>query len=1150
MARKFVSIKPVDMTGEKPDRPSDEVLWENLENCWFDKGVLRQRPALVDPALYTAIAGTGTANPLQLIVQYYHPVAVETEQTRYPDGAGSNSDWTAVPAASPPTSYNYQRVDEKGYVDTDYVYATTSGSGHKDSYDFESTSTFFCKENGDEKDIVGEDDAGNATLTIPAAPGSVHLWEDFTYTAKYDPHQAAGTLWTAARFNSYEFGYYATFSSAACTETLQPTSDGNDADWTLNGGATYKGILSGNADLSPADWTSYIYTDENSYSFSVNFAAGTNAFDTITSVEPKIWVSNYGGSRELKLFVDDNNGNDSEYLVSAFEPGPLLEEYEDYDEYVDEVPNPEQIDWTLVASNSYTTDPANGDNAWSASTIHDYDWNVKTTESEQGLWLEIHRGPSAFTTATDWVMWHDSETKSGSVGCVAGMDGTPHANVFYDFDTGIYTGNVAGRVTGTFIGTLKGDNIEITDNTGDSVGVWCEGTITGTGTISAIKADCEFDGSLYCEKYSTGHGSTTVEDQSATGVPKRLYELIVDQTLWSTDWISDDPWKTAFAEQNKYVLMRDYAFQGDYDVEIAMTDLPSLSYKAIHDSGVGLVLTARRYDSSPLVKGGMNTVAPDWLVFSTAAHHYAYNGLREKWLGGPPGATAAASETAINADYFYLTGDLPVSTASETMRIYSLNYATRFVTYPETRVYKFELEVIGTAGPQPTISQFNITLEGSTSTDKRSSKLLVSSSNFYRRDTSTTLTDVEDAGATSATVKGVSRWDTTKFFGKQYFTNGIDAMWRYPNASNKVEDLGGAAPKAFTISAYISRLFCGHTTESGTVFPDRVRWSAIEDDQDFTSGDSGYIDLDDTDGHVVKLLPLGGIMVAYKDTSLYNLHGTGSTDNPIVKQLISPGIGCAAMGTALSVVGKDGLPSHIFLGQGRGGYNVYMYTGNLLTPIGDDIKEELRDNINPRQSQNAFAIVDQKRNQYMFFIAYKGETFPRRAWLYDIDTGDWKHWKFPEVTCAGQLEANEESTVIDTWTMFLGKPDSLSYWMDPDVYQDVGSVNVAMKAESGDWAVERRENYATLYRLHIYYEDWGRTKVKVSTSVDGGLTYSAGEIVTFGGDSSSDDGQIQIAKVDAMATGKRFRIKIEADYNFKIAITEIQMELEEQGWIV
>jgi hypothetical protein len=225
-----------------------------------------------------------------------------------------------------------------------------------------------------------------------------------------------------------------------------------------------------------------------------------------------------------------------------------------------------------------------------------------------------------------------------------------------------------------------------------------------------------------------------------------------------------------------------------------------------------------------------------------------------------------------------------------------------------------------------------------------------------------------------------------------------------------------------------------------------------------------------------------------------------------------------------------------------------MYTGNLLLPIGDKIKEELRDNVNTLQVDKAFAIVNQRLNAYMFFIAYAGETFPRRAWVYDIDNNQWTKWPVPETSCAGYLETDELNTGDLAWTVLMGTTQGLVKWLDEKSYQDYTGVNVKMVAESGDYAVERRTQYATVYRLHISYLDHGYTPLKVYTSTDGGDNYSDVKIVYIGQPDGSADGSLRIAYADLLETGKRFRVKIEHDDNAKIEITEFVIELEEQGW--
>jgi hypothetical protein len=1136
---------------------------------------------------YTAIAGTGTKSPLHRIVQFHHPVAVDADETIRPDGAGNNTEWTAEPVGN-----NYTRLNAVPYSEATYVYTSTSADTEKDSYTFGNTSltvvdkltfniralrrlagpydiTIFARQaGGSEKDV--------GTITVPQATGSTDLWEDFTLEAKNDPHTSIA--WTAANVNAYEFGFYPDFDTVAATETLAPSGDGNDKEWYLSTtgavGAGAAALLDANSTIGtgdPSAWTNYIYSNyggSSTESASLTFGPTTQSFSTITKIQPRIWQATYFGWRMIQITVDDNVSNDKAFVFMA-DPHIDVGLPRDFDKYITTTFIPRQVAWShaIRTETIYTKDPVTG-NDWDPATAFTYDWNIKTNTVETPYRFDAFDAPNALTSIpTGWVFYHKSKVTGGSV-AGTGLSGTFSGRTYLDA-SGHYYANVNGTVTGTWGGNLEGDNLNISDS-GLSGSAFYSGTVRGatpgslslTGTVTPtgamyltftddtlddrIYGDFNLDAPLTCNCTTSGYGYTAAGTASGTGTGVAgddVREYIHDQNKWDADWWSTNVFSgDAYGQGGYPYYLYRHSSAADVPLNVDFADLSTqVNYKSIFGSKLGVMLHWKQ--GTEQAKIGLDESMPDVHTFPADKYYY----------GPSPfifSKVVDLDSTDVNNDTFVLdevTGDTIAGT-SNVYRIYGITKKTMFTPYPEARVYNIELDITGTAGPQPRICDFNITVTGATSTAKRKSKLLVSQKNFYRLD-GTTLTDIVGA-ATAPTCGYTARWDTTKFFGKQYFTNGTDGIYRYPTAGNLIEDLGGTAPKCFTMASFISRLFTGRTVESGVLFQDRVRWCAIEDDSDWTGTGAGYIDLDDTDDGIVKLLPLGGTLVAYKETSLYNLHATGDRDDPVIKQLVSPGIGAAAMDTVLSIVGRDGLPAHIFLGQGRGGYNVYMYTGNILLPIGDDIKEELRDNLDPKQAGNAFAIVDQKRNQYMFFVCYSGQTFPSRAWLYDIDTGQWKHWNMPPVTCVGTLETNEVDDDVDAWTIYTGKVDSLSTWMDPDTNTDANGVDIYMKAESGDWAVEKRESYATLYRLHIHYYDKGYTPIAVKTSTDGGDTWSDPSTVYLGQSDGSADNSLRIAHVDLMATGKRFRVRIAHMADAAIKISEIIMELEEQGWIV
>ena len=1169
MARRFVSIKPVDQFGVKPDRPSDEVMWENLQNVWVDKGTLKKRPALT-PAAFTS---RGTASPAHLILQYQHLKNIDSESTERPTGVGSNTDWTKVGGAS-----NWQSVDDIVATDSDYVYSTTSLE--KDSYAFSNTSlvtvdkltlnaraqrsiagdytlTFFCRTAGGvEKDI--------GSVEVPASTVGSAVWEDYEYQSDTDPHTSA--TWTASNINAYQFGYYATFSTTAVTEYVAPSGNGSTyAQWDKEGGTSYATILANNAPNAPGGsgsrwtWTNYIYTNVNSEKVGLTFGPTVNTFASITSITPILWSYTWYGRRPLELRVKDN-GNEEVAVKRGYITTSVPTQV--YEDYITEDYKPEKRNWW---SADYTEDPLT-DAVWDPSTAFTYEWILGTTSSEHAFPFYVNLHPTSFT-GTDWVMKHKSAEVAGA------LTGTTAAKTFSTYTIlnrwtsggTEYYAAVDTSLTATYTGIIASDNLLLLFSVDKTV--IFSGTLTGTSPSSLsgylTTNDTEFTetvgdntltGRFTCPTQISvtatggqylGTGSGTVPATSVRWEPVDLTEhseTLTASRLNVVNAFTDTP-------NSNTELMRSDTYPGTFPLKVAFDDLPSLNYKAITGYSAAEYMGCRIAKQSP-------TPADLILLYSInpgRVYNFRHDGTAgvgthpmqrySRFRGGD------YLEANINDETINFTMDVDPA-AGTWVTVRGITRRVFFKAYPEERVYSFELKIVGQAGPRPAVAQFYIMLEGSTSTDRRLSKLIVTQKDFYRWDDGVAVVDIV-GGSTPATGNPSLRWDTTRFFGKQYFTNGKDGLYRYPDGSDEVEDLAGS--KAYTIASYIGRLFLGNTTESGTVFPDRVRWSIVEDDSDFTGTGSGYIDLNETADKVVKLLPLGGLLVAYKEFSIYNLSPTGDRDDAIVKQLISPGIGGAAMSTVIGVVARDGLPGHIFLGRGHRGYNVYMYTGNMLIPIGDDIKEELRDNIHPWHYRNAFAVVDQKRNQYTFFIPYSGQGFPTRAWTYDIDTGAWRRWNIPETTCAGYWETKDEHSNIKEWQLLLGGRDMFVNWLDPDTYQDSiksVSTDIQLVAESGDWAVDPRVKYATLYRLNIHHYDRGYTPLKVSTSIDGGDTYSTAQTVYLGQIDGSADGSLMLTQADLMATGKRFRVKLEHSDNAAIEISELVMEIEDQGWIV
>jgi hypothetical protein len=1226
-------------------------MWDSLQNVWFDTGTMKKRPA-VTSGLYTALDAGATASPVHSLVQYKHAVSVEGDEDMEPTANGSNNNWFNT--ADTKTA-NHIYVRDANQPST---YLDTSVSGAKESFVFSNitslnkiesltlradvapdpdddmTLVFFCRTaGGTEKDIYTDN-----PITVPASRSSNP--KEISIESRKDPQTnddpILQTEWTVSNVNSYEFGFYVTFTTkTGQTDYSYPQVTGETetytGDWTRepdtfgNGEALYATTESW---ANTENLLNYIETDTNNRRASWQMAPPLNkSFSSITSVKPEFYGAQAYGTRALKFYLSESGGgNEVAWAwappdnITQVTPVPFVDDYSTDDTPVEFKPGGDNKINDTTGQN-WTKDPGPGASTqnWTAGNLfNNYEVIVETPNDDSKMFaynlrernnvgsvrntgygngffnIDVSDGATLTITniaSTDVSASYNptvQTTQSGTVwggslflnwNVTADFNFTDAENNTYtqtgatltlrhnewletpygDFGTSFYNTTVAVSVDGN-----RNINTAITDDvTGNTMTIQFEGIIRYSGSITSGAG-----------QQSPSYSGPVTGRLDAGQVDSATFRFSSDDTDgWDITKLVgawDDPGAAhiRLIAGTHAVNVTSLATLDATELQLSFEELATRNYREFDKVKLSALVSGYVRSSDPSQQGLITRLPdsiPNNLPFPTLSW------VSYVWLGGLSGQVGitrngvdfsptrfdyrpppqwpinSISDVAdLNDDYWTL-GFL-LDSGSE-ISVYGVTRELYYTLYPPFRMYKFRLEIKGDVGPKPKVTYFHITATGKTADVRTKSKMVVSATDFQRYDDSATLTDVLSAGATAPTITYTDRWETTKFNKRQYWTNGIDGAWRYPDGSDEVEDISANAPKGFTVASYAGRLFFGNTEETGTQFPDRVRWCISGDDSDWTSPGSGFIDLDDTEGTVQKLLPLGGMLVGYKDFSIYNLQQTGDNDNLIIKQLLSPGIGIAARSTALSVVTREGLPAHIFMGQGRGGLNVYMYTGNMLLPIGDPIKEELRDQVNPRQSHRAFALLNTRLNQYLFFVAYGGDTYPSIAWVFDIDSGQWKKWTIPQITTAGFIETDERDFGHLAWTVVLGASNGFSYWFDETSYQDYTGLNVHMLAESGDWGIGNRAQFATLYRLHISHLDKAYTPSLVSVSTDGGKTYTTPEIVYLGQSDGSADDSLQVQFVDLMTTGKRFRIKIEHEENDPVEITEVVMEIEEQGWL-
>ena len=480
-------------------------------------------------------------------------------------------------------------------------------------------------------------------------------------------------------------------------------------------------------------------------------------------------------------------------------------------------------------------------------------------------------------------------------------------------------------------------------------------------------------------------------------------------------------------------------------------------------------------------------------------------------------------------------------------------------------VFGIELVELSDPGQSLEVSSFEAIAEGSTTTSgveidainvtafgrdldgadpsESMARILGTHSGFQRLNEQNNKEDgFEDvSGSISGPTASPLSWDWTEFFNKLYVTNAADKIYRYPDASEEFDQLS-TDMLVHTLWTFGNRLMGGDVIDAGTRHPKRVAWTALAAD-DTWSGDAAAGDLDLThggQGRLVKGLPLSSHVAAlYLDLGIYNLNWTGDDSAPFLPRMVDNDTGIVAPNTCKAVIDQGGSSTHIFLGRGPNGVDVYSYDGSQAVPIGGEIRDDLVKRSNASTLRHAFAALEPRKNLYLLFIPEGDQLFPEQCWVYDIDTGHWTRWTFSiEITCAGMWKLVDTSdattpgkTVLiqDGETeLLLGTSMGTVYRFDPDrftdvitpggddddftreffettttsdtgYYDDETPINVDIRTGDVEFSDDASTRQTGLKRFFLTHVDQGPVDIVLDESVDGGTSFINTVAVTLDG---------------------------------------------------
>jgi hypothetical protein len=224
-----------------------------------------------------------------------------------------------------------------------------------------------------------------------------------------------------------------------------------------------------------------------------------------------------------------------------------------------------------------------------------------------------------------------------------------------------------------------------------------------------------------------------------------------------------------------------------------------------------------------------------------------------------------------------------------------------------------------------------------------------------------------------------------------YFTNGIDALYKWSGSGNIAAVADALAYPARYLVSWSNKLVMAHTVESGSTLAERVRWSDDGDAEVWTptaTNRAGASDRREIPGEITGMQPYGAINYIFKRSGIIAMRDTGQLAPAYIFQTAVDGIGTLCGGSIVNIHGMM-----YFLGED----DIYAFDGaSRPVGIGTGIRDELFGALNYGRVRQVFAFHHAVFNEYWLFIPTGTSTdgteldaYPNRAYIYNYIAKSW-----------------------------------------------------------------------------------------------------------------------------------------------------------------
>ena len=242
------------------------------------------------------------------------------------------------------------------------------------------------------------------------------------------------------------------------------------------------------------------------------------------------------------------------------------------------------------------------------------------------------------------------------------------------------------------------------------------------------------------------------------------------------------------------------------------------------------------------------------------------------------------------------------------------------------------------------------------------------------------------------------------------FTNGVDVLRKFTGTGNDA-NLGGSPPIAKFCIAYKTYLVLAYITTGGNTYSTRLQWSDTADPENWSTGNSGSVDLVEDSQDITGLGVFGDFITVHKDSSIYV--GSVVTTGEIFRfDRKATGVGAVSQDTIHNIPTGE----QIFLARD----GIHLFNGITAPLIQSPIMDEMREQMSPSYIYKSWGVIVRELDEYWVGVPLGSDTEPTTIYKYNYRTGQvFKDSR--SVTCAGyaydktsQLTWNDKTNSWDS----------------------------------------------------------------------------------------------------------------------------------------